>query len=217
MKVKILQQLFSCVCIKFILRCSGVVIFLKFQGDSVMKIGKIMMAILLVLPCTLTPSGTLIEQAMEFAAKNINVQNCGAAAALVSGFAQQLYNEKSTLNPFILEMREAHKQYGSSIAAGLQAAGVSVHVKVPGAMNLDCAKAEFAPFFAMDYAARSDKSIPLEKRTDADNKPVISVRAGLSENCKIEARCHAKTAMYAAGAAVVFVAGQAVCAAVSGK
>lgn len=176
-----------------------------------------MMAVLLVLPCSLRADAKLIEQAMQFVAANANAQNCGAAIALVGGFAQQIYNEKSTLNPLILEAREANKQYGSSFAAGLQAAGVSVHVKVPGAVDLESAKVRFAPFFAIDYAMRSDKSIPLEHRNEANNKPVVSVRAGLSENCKIEARCHATTAMYAVGAAVVYVAGQMVCAAVSNK
>lgn len=132
---------------------------------------------------------------------NPNIQQILApvATAVVAGVVKQIMDIQSgqnkTLNPLILEMREANEKYGPSIAAGFQAAGGSIHVKVPSEINLDNARAGFAPFIYLDCAPGSDKA--LLNRTDADKKTVLSLRAGLGQNCKIEARCNVSNAVWA--------------------
>jgi hypothetical protein len=182
-----------------------------------MKIAKMMMVALLTLPCNMKASDKLVQQAMEGLVANVNVQNL--VVALSAGVAHQLVDvskgQDKTLNPFFVEMREATEKYSSSMAAGFRLAGASVHLKVPGAFDLAHARANFSPFIAIDCAPGSDKA--LLNRTDADKQPVLSVRAGLSETCKIEARCNVSNALWAAGSVAALVAGQMIIAAASSK
>lgn len=130
--------------------------------------------------------------------------------ALVAGVAKQIIDissgQNKTLNPFILELRQANEQYGPTIAAGFQAAGGSIHVKVPTEMNLDNARAGFAPFIYLDCAPGSDKA--LMNRTEADKKTVLSLRAGLGLNCKVEARCNLSNALWAGCSVAALITAQ---------
>ena len=119
-------------------------------------------------------------------------------AAVAAGIAKQIFDvshgQNKTFNPLVLEMKEATQSYGPSIAAGFQAAGGSIHVKVPNELNLDAARAGFSPFFYIDCLPGSDKA--LLGRTDADKKAVLSLRTGLGQNCKVEARCNLSNAIW---------------------
>ena len=132
------------------------------------------------------------------------------ATALAAGIAKQILDinngQNKTLNPLVLEIRDATEHYGPSIAAGFQAAGGSIHVKVPNEINLDNARAGFAPFIYFDCAPGSDKA--LLDRTDADKQTVISLRVGLGQNCKVEARCNLSNAVWAGCSVAALVVAQ---------
>ena len=138
------------------------------------------------------------------------------AAAVAAGIIKQIFDisdgQNKTFNPLILEIREATETYGPSIAAGFQAAGGSIHVKVPNEMNIDSARAGFAPFMYIDCLPGSDKA--LINRTDADKQAVFSLRAGLGQNCKVEARCNVSNALWAGISVIALVAAQIAIAAV---
>ena len=132
------------------------------------------------------------------------------ATAVAAGVVKQIMDIQSgqnkTLNPVVLELKDATEKYGPSIAAGFQAAGGSIHVKVPNEINLDHARAGFAPFIYLDCAPGSDKA--LLNRTDADKQTVISLRAGLGQNCKVEARWNLSNAVWAGCSVAALIAAQ---------
>jgi hypothetical protein len=79
-------------------------------------------------------------------------------------------------------------------------------VKVPNEINLNNARAGFAPFIYLDCAPGSDKA--LLNRTDADKQTVISFRAGLGQNCKVEARCNVSNAVWAGCSVAALIVAQ---------
>ena len=71
---------------------------------------------------------------------------------------------------------------------------------------LESARAGFAPFIYLDCIPGSHKA--LLDRTEADKKPVFSLRAGLGQNCKVEARCNLSNAIWGGMSIVAFIAAQ---------
>jgi len=162
---------------------------------------------LLLIGCMVLSSSTHVQSSQNFSVDVITqlLANQGMQqilapmfAAIAGGILKQIldisHGENKTLNPLVLEIREATEKYGPSVAAGFQAAGGSIHVKIPNEMSIESARAGFAPFIYLDCVPGSDKA--LIDRIEADKKPVLSLRTGFGQNCKVEARCNLSNAMW---------------------
>ena len=126
---------------------------------------------LLMLGCMIVSSSFKLESSQNssvnmaqfFANPNIQQMLAPMIAAIAGGIVKQMldisHGENKTFNPLILEIRQATEKYGPSIAAGFQAAGGSIHVKVPHEINIESARAGFGPFIYLDCIPGSDKAI----------------------------------------------------------
>jgi len=168
-----------------------------------MKYMKTMALVLAVLPCSLqaTLGADVITGFLNSDMGKIATA-AGVGALLNQG--RELYKgANKTLNPIIAELREATENCGPAVAAGLRVAGISAHVKLPRELNVQSARAGFKPFFVADCDLGYDQAVV--NPTEADKEQVVSIRAGLGENCKVEVKANLTSVMWAAGGAATLV------------